>query len=61
MYKKLRRESEATGSVPVTVRHVDSIVRLAEAHARVHLRDYVRDDDVNMVSVCVRERVCVCV
>lgn len=24
------------------------MIRLAEAHARMHLRDYVIDDDVNM-------------
>ena len=24
------------------------MIRLAEAHARLHLRDYVIDDDVNM-------------
>lgn len=24
------------------------MIRLAEAHARLHLRDYVVDDDVNM-------------
>lgn len=39
---------QATGSIPITVRHIESMIRLAEAHARVHLRDYVVDDDVNM-------------
>lgn len=38
---------QSTGSVPITVRHVESIVRIAEAHARMHLRDQVNDDDVN--------------
>ena len=32
----------------ITVRNVDSIVRMAEAHAKTHLRDEVRDEDVNM-------------
>ena len=49
MYTDLRRESATTNSIPITVRHLDSIVRMAEAHARMHLRDFVRDDDVTMV------------
>ncbi|KAJ1937514.1 MCM DNA helicase complex subunit, partial [Linderina pennispora] len=40
LYAELRRESLATGSVPITVRHIEAMVRLAEAHARMHLRDY---------------------
>merc|ERR1712002_990953 len=48
MYSELRRESMVTGSVPITPRHVESIIRLAEAHARMHLRDFVNEDDVNM-------------
>lgn len=30
------------------VRHIESIIRISEAHARMHLRDHVRDDDVNV-------------
>jgi len=30
------------------VRHIESIIRMSEAHARMHLRDYVNEDDVNM-------------
>jgi DNA replication licensing factor MCM2 len=29
------------------VRHIESIIRMSEAHAKMHLRDHVRDDDVN--------------
>lgn len=39
---------QATGSIPITVRHIESMIRMAEAHARMHLRDYVLEDDVNM-------------
>lgn len=39
---------QATGSIPITVRHIESMIRMAEAHARIHLRDYVIEDDVNM-------------
>merc|ERR1719346_31472 len=48
MYSDLRRESMTTGSIPITVRHIESMIRMAEAHARMHLRDYVNEDDVNM-------------
>nr|XP_033781781.1 DNA replication licensing factor MCM2 isoform X1 [Geotrypetes seraphini] len=48
MYSDLRKESMATGSIPITVRHIESMIRMAEAHARIHLRDYVVEDDVNM-------------
>eukprot|EP00042_Codosiga_hollandica_P055422 m.775740 g.775740 ORF g.775740 m.775740 type:complete len:908 (+) comp59111_c2_seq2:88-2811(+) len=48
LYSDLRRESQATGSAPVTVRHNESLIRLSEAHARMHLRESVADEDVNM-------------
>ncbi|KAG2218110.1 hypothetical protein INT45_002360, partial [Circinella minor] len=48
LYSELRRESLASGSIPITVRHLESMVRLAEAHAKMHLREYVRSDDVDM-------------
>lgn len=47
LYVALRRESAASGGVPIAVRHIESIMRMAEAHAKMHLRDYVRDDDVD--------------
>ena len=48
MYADLRRESMMTGSIPITVRHIESVIRISEAHARMHLREYVNEDDVNM-------------
>ncbi|KAK2182088.1 hypothetical protein NP493_367g01023 [Ridgeia piscesae] len=45
MYSELRRESMATGSIPITVRHIESMIRMAESHAKMHLRDYVNEDD----------------
>lgn len=48
MYAELRRESMVTGSIPITVRHIESIIRISEAHARMHLREYVNEADVNM-------------
>merc|ERR1719245_1549233 len=48
MYSDLRRESMQTGSIPITVRHIESMIRIAEAHAKMHLREFVSEDDVNM-------------
>jgi DNA replication licensing factor MCM2 len=47
LYVQLRKESTSSGGVPIAVRHVESIMRMAEAHAKMHLRDYVRDDDMD--------------
>ena len=47
LYVALRRESGHSGGVPICVRHVESIMRMATAHAKMHLRDYVRDDDMD--------------
>ncbi|KZS89020.1 MCM-domain-containing protein [Sistotremastrum niveocremeum HHB9708] len=48
LFADLRRESKATGSFPITVRHLESMIRMAEASAKMHLREYVRADDVNL-------------
>ncbi|XP_015787826.1 DNA replication licensing factor mcm2 [Tetranychus urticae] len=48
LYTELRRESLATGSIPITVRHIEGIIRCSEAHAKMHLRDVVTNDDVDM-------------
>jgi DNA replication licensing factor MCM2 len=34
--------------MPIAVRHLESLIRMSEAHARMHLRDYVSDDDMNI-------------
>merc|ERR1712051_1173292 len=48
LYSDLRRESMQTGSIPITVRHIESMIRIAESHAKMHLREFVSEDDVNM-------------
>ena len=30
------------------MRHIESMIRMAEGHAKMHLREYVTEDDVNM-------------
>lgn len=48
LYADLRRESMVTGGIPIAVRHIESILRMSEAHAKMHLRDFVEDGDVNV-------------
>eukprot|EP00123_Amoebidium_parasiticum_P014514 comp22531_c0_seq1/m.34205 comp22531_c0_seq1/g.34205 ORF comp22531_c0_seq1/g.34205 comp22531_c0_seq1/m.34205 type:complete len:895 (-) comp22531_c0_seq1:338-3022(-) len=50
IYTELRREALVTNSIPITVRHLESMIRMAEAHARMHLRDYVHEEDVNVAT-----------
>ncbi len=47
LYADMRQQCDATGGVPIAVRHIESMMRIAEASARMHLRDHVRDDDVD--------------
>jgi DNA replication licensing factor MCM2 len=48
LYVELREQSARTGGIPITVRHVESIVRMSEAHAKMHLRQVVNQSDVDM-------------
>lgn len=47
LYADLRRESLATGSFPITVRHLESIFRLSEAFAKMRLSEFVSTGDVD--------------
>ena len=46
-YADIRRESNVIGGIPIAVRHIESVLRMSEAYARMHLRDYVRSDDID--------------
>ncbi|POW15502.1 hypothetical protein PSTT_02107, partial [Puccinia striiformis] len=48
LFSELRRESLSTGSIPITVRHLESMIRMSEASAKIHLREYVRSDDIDL-------------
>eukprot|EP00891_Asterochloris_glomerata_P007038 jgi/Astpho2/7038/fgenesh1_pm.00107_%23_26_t len=48
VYADLRRESAISHGMPIAVRHLESIIRMSEAHAAMHLREYVNSDDVDM-------------
>ena len=47
VYADLRRESITTGSFPITVRHLESILRIAESFAKMRLSDFVSQGDLN--------------
>ncbi|KAG8871426.1 MCM DNA helicase complex subunit [Tulasnella sp. 331] len=54
LFADLRRESLSTGSFPITVRHLESMIRMSEASAKMHLREFVRADDIDLaISVTV--------
>ncbi|KAM0896190.1 hypothetical protein ACQ4PT_023343 [Festuca glaucescens] len=48
VYAELRRESSHGQGVPIAVRHIESIIRMSEAHAKMHMRSYVSQEDVDM-------------
>lgn len=47
VYADLRRESALTQGMPIAVRHLESMVRMSEARAAMHLRDHVTGDDID--------------
>lgn len=48
VYAELRRESMGGQGIPIAVRHLESIIRMGESHARMHLRDTVAEEDVDV-------------
>lgn len=55
MYATLRKEAAVSHGMPVAVRHLESMLRMSEASAMMHLREYVNEHDVNSAirSVCI--------
>jgi len=46
-YKDVRAEAFRTGGAPMTVRHIDGLIRMAEANAKMELRNHVTSNDVD--------------
>jgi DNA replication licensing factor MCM2 len=57
-YAQLRKASQHTGAVPIAVRHIESLFRMSEAYARMHLRDNVCNDDLDMAIRVMTESLC---
>jgi len=47
-YTDLRKESSLVGGLAIGVRHIESILRMAEASAKMHLRNQVSKFDVDV-------------
>ncbi|URE30000.1 DNA replication licensing factor [Musa troglodytarum] len=48
VYPEIRRESSRGQGIRIAVRHIESMIRMSEAHARMHLRNYVSQEDEDM-------------
>ncbi|KAG6426670.1 hypothetical protein SASPL_110897 [Salvia splendens] len=48
VYAELRRESSNGQRVSIAVRRIKSMIRMSKAHARMHLRSHVIQEDVDM-------------
>merc|ERR1719446_1174976 len=46
-YEQIRQEAFKSGGAPMTARHVESIIRMAEANARMELREHVLPKDLD--------------
>jgi DNA replication licensing factor MCM2 len=46
-YQLIRAEAFRTGGAPMTARHVESIIRISEAFARIELREHVLPQDLD--------------
>lgn len=46
-YADIRREANILQGLNIGVRHIESVLRMAEANAKMHLREYVRSDDID--------------
>lgn len=47
LFADMRRESLATGAYPITIRHLEAIMRISEAFCRMRLSEYVSAQDVD--------------
>jgi len=47
-YSDIRKYSAQSGGIPISVRHLESMLRMSEAHAKMHLREWVKSEDVSV-------------
>ena len=46
-YAQIRKESTVAGGLSIAARHLESVIRMSEAHAKMFLRDYVTHSDID--------------
>ncbi|KAF2671180.1 minichromosome maintenance protein 2 [Microthyrium microscopicum] len=47
LFADMRKESMATGAYPITVRHLEAIIRIAESFCKMRLSDYCSSVDID--------------
>lgn len=47
LFADLRKESMATGAYPITVRHLEAIIRIAESFCKMRLSEYCSAEDID--------------
>ncbi|PFH56460.1 hypothetical protein XA68_16474 [Ophiocordyceps unilateralis] len=47
LFADMRRESIATGAYPITVRHLEAIIRISESFCRMRLSEYCSSQDID--------------
>ncbi|OLN81138.1 DNA replication licensing factor mcm2 [Colletotrichum chlorophyti] len=47
LFSDMRKESIATGAYPITVRHLEAIIRISEAFAKMRLSEYCNANDID--------------
>ncbi|KAL8688897.1 MAG: hypothetical protein Q9218_005303 [Villophora microphyllina] len=47
LFADMRRESLATGAFPITIRHLEAIIRISEAFCKMRLSEYCSNQDVD--------------
>jgi len=47
LFADMRRESLATGAYPITVRHLEAIIRISEAFCKMRLSEYCSSTDID--------------
>ena len=55
LYLTMRAQASLGDSIPVTTRHLESLIRLSQARARVELRQEVTEQDANDVAHLLQE------
>ena len=55
LYLTLRSQQSLGKSIPVTTRHLESLIRLSQARAKIELRDEVTEDDAKDVVQLLQE------
>lgn len=53
-YAELRRESQMKGGITIVARHIESLIRMAQASAKMHLRQEVKREDVDVAISVLR-------